>query len=112
MWARSVSRHVAWVEANLPELAHLGRREVDRVIMLSERGVMTLRAMLFILSLLIAGPAARRLEDSLHMLSDRWASHLTLIVCLLPLLLASVAISDRVWRWRIARAANRLAGKG
>ncbi len=68
MTTRSISRHVAWVEANLPELAHLGQREVDKVIARSERGIMSMSVVLYIVSMLLAQPAS-------ILLAERFGAH-------------------------------------
>jgi len=103
MASKSISRHVKWVESNLPELAHLGQREVDRTISRAERGITTLRAVLYAISLLasqfVVGPLV---AESLFQLPEysRWNS-LVVVACVLPLLFASNEISDSVWRKRI-----------
>lgn len=103
MATRSISRHVKWVEINLPELAHLGQREVDRVISRAERGITTLRAVLYVISMLVSqfvvGPVV---AENLFQLPEygRWNS-LIVVACALPLLMVSNAISDGVWRQRI-----------
>ena len=101
---RSISRHVAWVEENLPELAHLGQREVDKVIARSERGVMSARVVLYIGSMLLAQPASVFLAESFGFHSYVWAYRISLVVCLVPLLLLSNYASDKIWRWQIRRA--------
>ena len=101
MTTRSISRHVAWVEANLPELAHLGQREVDKVIARSERGIMSLGVGLYIVFMLLAQPASALLAERFGFHSYGWAHRISLIVCLIPLLLLANVVCDKVWRWRI-----------
>lgn len=101
MATRSISRHVAWVEENLPELAHLGQREVDKVIARSERGIMSIRAALYIGSILLAQPTSVFLAESFGFPSYGWAHRVSLVVCLIPLLLLSDFVGDKIWRWRI-----------
>lgn len=103
MATRNISRHVKWVESNLPELAHLGQREVDRTISRAERGITTLRAVLYAVSILVSQfVVVPVVADSLFQLPEysRWNS-LIVVACILPLLFVSNEISDRVWRKRI-----------
>ncbi len=103
---RSISRHVAWVDTNLPELAHLGQREVDRVIARSERGVMTLRVVLYFLAMLSAQPISRIVANSLDFFTDSRIDSIFVAVCIVPLLLLANPICDKVWRWRIRASAQ------
>lgn len=103
MATRSISRHVKWVESNLPELAHLGQREVNRTIRRAERGITTLRAILYGISLLVAQfVVVPTIAENLFHLPEysRWRS-LIVVACVLPLLFISNAITDWVWRKRI-----------
>ncbi len=106
MAARSIGRHAAWVEKNLPELANRGQKEIDRVISRSERGLTTLRFFFYVIAVFLALPVSAYLSESLGESSHGWTHRIATVVVLFPLLLLSDFICDQVWRWRIRSAVS------
>ena len=97
-----VNRHTKWIEANFPEFAHLGQREVDRTIERADRWLGSVMIFLHVGAVFLGVQSARYIFDlsfSEMPLSSKYP--LIVALCSLPYSFVATKIYDGVVRWRI-----------
>jgi ABC-type transport system involved in Fe-S cluster assembly fused permease/ATPase subunit len=95
-------RQVRWVENNLPELANLGQREVERIIDRAERGVHTLRVILMVLAFSLTNRTLEILSTKLEFIAvPGWSNRIVGVLVFLVFYLLTIPVGDAVIRWRI-----------
>lgn len=97
-----MNRHVKWIEANFPEFAHLGQREVDRMLDRADRWTGSLIIFLHIGAVFLGAQSAHYIFDlSFAEMPSSWKYSLIVALCSLPYFFAATKISDGISHWRI-----------